>query len=369
GFLSFNRDRITIEEMQARFGNGTVEVAQGTLILPGSGRELSYRLDLQARGISMRFPEFLLNRGDALITLASTEGGRRISGNVDLERSLYVEDVPIDLLAVIRNLFERQRQELVETDDFQATTELALDIRGPDALRVRNNVANLTGDIQLRVDGTVAQPVLFGEVEVNEGGTLVFSDNEYEVQRGLLTFGSTSRIDPVIDLVATTEIQQFDITLNIGGTLNQPDINFSSDSNLADLEILGLIATGARPDLGTVPDRPANQDAAASRAAQDFLVGQAASAISKRVGQLFPFDRFQVFVPENQGSGQTSTGLGVTVGRRLSRDVFVTYTYDPASNQQYIVQVEWQVRKNVTMVLTREGDDSFAIDAQWQRRF
>ena len=368
GFLSFNRDRITVEEMRARFGNGTVQVANGVLVLPGPGRELSYRLDLKAEKISLRFPEFLLNRGNALITVASTEGGRRISGNVDLERSLYVEDVPIDLLAVIRNLFERQRQELVETDDFQATTELALDIRGPDALRVRNNVANLEGDIQLRVDGTVAQPVLFGEVEVNEGGTLVFSDNEYEVQRGLLTFGSTSRIDPVIDLVATTEIQQFNITLNIGGTLNQPDINFSSDSNLADLEILGLIATGARPDLDTVPARP-DQDAAASRAAQDFLVGQAASAISKRVGQLFPFDRFQVFVPENQGSGQTSTGLGVTVGRRLSRDVFVTYTYDPASNQQYIVQVEWQVRKNVTMVLTREGDDSFAIDAQWQRRF
>ncbi|HEY9422971.1 MAG TPA: translocation/assembly module TamB domain-containing protein, partial [Thermoanaerobaculia bacterium] len=93
------------------------------------------------------------------------------------------------------------------------------------------------------------------------------------------------------------------------------------------------------------------------------------STSPKRTGQLFPFDRFQVFVPENQGGGQPSTGLGVTVGRRLSRDVFVTYTYDPASTRQYIVQVEWQVRKNVTLVLTQEGDDSYAIDAQWQRRF
>ncbi|HEV2845589.1 MAG TPA: translocation/assembly module TamB domain-containing protein [Thermoanaerobaculia bacterium] len=369
GFLSFNRDRIVIEEMQARFGNGTVRVADGALVLPGPGRELSYRLVLNAQGVSIRFPAFLLNRGNAEITLASTADWLEIVGDVRLDRSLYVEDVPIDLLAFIRNLFQRQRQELAETDDFEATTQLNLSIRGPDALRVRNNVADLQGDISLTVRGTLARPVLFGEVEVDEGGTLVFSENEYEVQRGLLTFGSTSQIDPVIDLVATTEIQQFNITLTIGGTLNQPDINFASDSNLADLEILGLIATGERPDLNPVSAQPTNQDAAASRAAQDFLVGQAASAISKRVGQLFPFDRFQVFVPENQGTGQASTGLGVTVGRRLSRDVFVTYTYDPASNQQYIVQVEWQVRKNVTMVLTREGDDSFAIDAQWQRRF
>lgn len=370
GFLSFNRDRIAIEEMRARFGNGTVDVATGSqLVFPGPGRELSYRLVLRAEGVSMRFPEFLLNRGNAGITIASTEDGREIFGEVTLDRSLYVEDVPIDLLAFIRNLFQRQRLELAETDDFQATTQLNLAIRGPGALRVSNNVANLQGDVNLTVRGTVARPVLFGEVEVNEGGTLVFNDNQYEVQRGLLTFGSTRGIDPVIDLVATTEIQRFNITLNIGGTLNQPDINFSSDSNLADLEILGLIATGSRPDLDTAPERPADQDTAASRAAQDFLVGQAASAISKRVGQLFPFDRFQVFVPESQSGGQPSTGLGVTVGRRLSRDVFVTYTYDPASARQYIVQVEWQLRKNVTLVLTQEGDESYAIDAQWQRRF
>lgn len=369
GFLSFNSDRIVIEEMRARFGNGTVRVAGGTLVLPGPGRELSYRLDLLAQGISLRFPEFLLNRGDAAITIASTDTGRVIRGEVALERSLYVQDVPIDLLAFIRALFQRQRLELVETGDFEATTQLELAIRGPDALRVRNNVANLQGDVSLTVRGTVAQPVIFGEVEIAEGGTLVFSGNEYEVQRGILTFSNPNRIDPLIDLVATTEIQRFNITLNIGGTLDQPDVDFASDSNLADLEILGLIATGQRPELDLAPSRPTDQEAAASRAAQDFLVGQAASAITKRVGNLFPFDRFQIFVPDNRGGTQPSSGIGVTVGRRLSRDVFVTYTYDPASTRQYVVQVEWQVRGNVTLVLTQEGDGSYAVDAQWQRRF
>ncbi len=371
GFLSFNSDRIVVEEMRARFGNGTVEVATGSQwVFPGPGRELSYRLLLNARGISLRFPEFLLNRGNASITIASTDDGRVIRGEVDLERSLYVQDVPIDLLAFIQGLFQRQRLEIPETGDFEATTQLDLAIRGPDALRVRNNVANLQGNVSLTVRGTVAQPVIFGEVEIAEGGTLIFSGNEYEVQRGILTFSNPNRIDPLIDLVATTEIQRFNITLTLGGTLDKPDVSFASDSNLADLEILGLIATGERPDLAdAVPDRPADQDVAASEAARAFLFGQASSEISKRVGRLFPFDRFQIFVPQTAGGGQLSSGVGVTVGRRLSRDVFVTYTYNPATTQQYVVQVEWQVRKNVTLILTQEGDESYAIDAQWQRRF
>jgi hypothetical protein len=31
--------------------------------------------------------------------------------------------------------------------------------------------------------------------------------------------------------------------------------------------------------------------------------------------------------------------------------------------------VEWQLRKNVTLVLTQAGDGSYAVDTQWRRRF
>ena len=59
----------------------------------------------------------------------------------------------------------------------------------------------------------------------------------------------------------------------------------------------------------------------------------------------------------------------MTVGKRLSRDVFVTYSTEPSTNRQYLVQVEWQVRSNVTLVLTQAGDGTYAVDAQLQRRF
>lgn len=368
GFLSFNRDRVTLEELRARLGGGTLR-ANGTLTLPGEDRQLSYRLNLSAQDVSVPFPEGFLSRGDAEIAVIPTEAGRQIVGSVDLERMLYVEDVALELLPLVQRALQRERIEVAETNELLAGTELNLIVRGPDALRVRNNVANLQGDIDLTVRGTLARPVAFGEVAIGEGGTIVFNDTEYEVERGLLTFSNPNRIDPVIDLVADTRIQGFDITLNLGGTFERPDVNFSSDANLADLEIVSLITTGRRPDDDTAPTDLTGEgdDVAAGVVARQFLYGQATSALSKRVGTLFGFDRFRID-PLTE-AGQPISGVGVTVGKRLSRDVFVTYASDPTSNRQYVVQVEWQVERNLLLVFTQEGDGSYALDARWERRF
>jgi len=292
-----------------------------------------------------------------------------IQGDVRLERSLYVQDINVDLIELIQGLFQRQRLELAETGAFETTTQLNIGISGPhDVLHVRNNVANLQGDVRLDVRGTLAKPVIFGDVSIDPGGTLVYNDNEYQVQRGALTFSNPNRIDPVIDLVATTEVQGFNITLNLGGTLERPDIHLASDANLADLEIFSLIAGSQRPtESPLAPPTTADQQAPASQLAREFLYGQAASAISKRVGTLFRFDRFRID-PVVQ-AGQPVSGVGITVGKRLSKDVFITYSTLPTTGQQYIAQVEWRVRNNLTLVLTQVGDGTYAIDAQWQRRF
>jgi hypothetical protein len=369
GYLSFNQDRIEIAGVQARMGNNGKLVFTGGVDLPRPGRRFSYAVTVDATDVSLRFPEFLNNRGNATLTLKPTlDGGRAITGEVNLDRSLYVQDINVDLIELIRGLFQRQRLELAETDTLQTTTQLAIQITGPEALRVRNNVANLQGEVSLSVKGTLARPVLFGDVKINQGGTLIYNDNQYDVQRGTLTFSNPNRIDPVIDLVATTAVQGFNITLNLGGTLDHPDIHLASDANLADLEIFSLIAGSQRPtDNPLPPPTAAEQQANAGQVARQFLYGQAAGAFSKRVSTLFRFDRFRID-PVVQ-AGQPVSGIGVTVGKRLSKDVFITYSTLPTTGQQYIVQVEWQVKKNLTLVLTQVGDGTYAVDAQWQRRF
>lgn len=365
GVVFFDRQSVIIDNVTAEMGGGVLR-AFGNLELPVGGAPLRYQLQARADDLSLRYPEGWLIRGDAQVSLSGTAEAREIRGAIELERAFYLEDVKVGTVDLLRGALTRERLEVASTDDALAATELFLTVRGDDALRVRNNVANLTGDLDLLVRGTAARPVVFGRVELAPGGELTYAENEYEIERGLLTFENPYRIDPVIDLVATAEVQSFEITLNLSGTLERLDANFSSNANLADLEILALIATGQELSNEGELFAPGERQEE-GLGASGFLAGQAASVLSKRVGTLFGFDRFRIN-PISGETGETLGGVGVTVGKRLSRDVFVTYSTNPSSTLRNVLQVEWRVAENLTLVLT-QSTDGYAVDAQWERRF
>jgi hypothetical protein len=368
GQLSFTGNRVILEGIRAEVGGGTLR-ATGQIGLPREGEELSYRLNLLGRDLSLRYPEGFLTRGGAEVTIASEPGGGRVvRGFIDLERVFYLEDVEVGTIQILQRALRRQRVEVAETEEALSDTELNLVIEGENALRVRNNIANLEGDVELTVRGTAARPVVFGDIEVEPGGTLVYNETEYRVERGRVTFSNPYRLDPVIDLVATTEVQRFDIGMTISGTLDQLDVDFTSDPNLADLEVLSLLATGQTSVPGTGAAEP-GAAVGGSQLAQQFLYGQAASALSKRVGTLFGLDRFRI-APATGAAAGAGASVGLTVGKRLSKNLFVTYQNATGTEDYaYIVQVEWQVADNVTLVLSQKGSDIYALDAVWERSF
>jgi translocation and assembly module TamB len=345
-------------------------VASARIGLPRPGEPFTYRVNASATGVSLRYPEGFLARGDADLALVSTPQSRVIRGSVRLDRLFYLEDVKLGTLDLLRGLLQRQRLEVAQTDEFLATTQLNIQITGPEALRVNNNVARLRGQIDLTVQGTLASPVLFGRVELEPGGTLVYSDNTYEVERGLLTFNNPNRIDPVIDLVARTEVRSYDVSLTLSGTLDRLNVKFSSDQGLADLEVLALLAGGGGQDL-EAPGRllaPGERNDETTFGASTFLAGQAASLVSERVSSLFGFDRFRI--DPLAGTGGAIGGVRLTVGKRISKNLLITYSSNPAASEEYIVRAEWQVADNLVLVFTRDGKlDTYAVDAEWEKRF
>jgi hypothetical protein len=366
GTVRFDRDRLVLDGLTGRVGGGTVR-ATGQMTLPGAGRAFSYRFEMSAQGVSLRYPSGWVSRGDAALALVGSGGGRQIQGLVHLNRALYVEDLQVDPLQLLLRGLQRQRVEVFPTDDLFARTQLNLSIQGPGALRVTNNVADLHGDIELTVVGTVATPVVFGSIQLESGGTLQYLDNKYQVDRGSLTFANPNRIDPLIDLALKTEVQSYTITLNLSGTLERLSAKFSSNADLADIDIISLLAGGARPELGAPPP-PVQSEAAGQAAASQFLAGQAASAVSSRVGRLFGLDRFRVDTQTLTQAGQPTSGVVITAGKRLSKNIFVTYVSNPSSPRLDVRQIEWQVAKNLTVLLTQSGT-SYAVDVQRETRF
>lgn len=356
-----------IDSLEAAFAGGRVRAAGRVDLGRLDEGKVEYRLQATGTGMSIRYPAGFLLRGDANLSLVSTADGRQLVGTIDLTRAFYLEDVPVKVTQLLQRFLQRQRVEAGETDEDLASTQLNLSIRGPDALRVHNNLADLKGDVALTVRGTLANPAVFGSIEAAPGGTIVYADNDYKVERALLTFSNPNQIDPVIDLVATTEVRDYDVTLQLAGTLERLDASFTSNPPLADLDVLALLTTGQTVGSGSLGGSAVDGEAQGTGGAQTFLYGQAASVITDRVNQLFGFDRFRVNPITGSGGGGTSVAF--TVGKQISRDLYVTYSRDPTSNLDYVLQAEWAVTPGVTLVLTQNGTRSYAIDVRWEHRF
>ena len=242
------------------------------------------------------------------------------------------------------------------TDEELASTLFNLAISGPGALRVRNNVANLRGDVDLTMRGSLAVPVLFGRLDLEPGGTVQVGGSDYTVERGSLTFANPYRTEPVVDLAARTRRREYDLSLNLSGTFDRLNASVASDPPLADLDVLGLLATGEP----TAIRGPA-------QGAEAFLYGQAASLVTERVNRLFDLDRFRID-PLTGTSGSLSSAR-VTLGKQLSRDVLATYSYDPSLTELQILQLEWAVARGLTLVVTQNGDGTYAVDSRWEKSF
>lgn len=365
GVVLFFPGQVVLDELAARVGGGQVHAA-GTVNWEESG-EFDYRFQVSGDGLNFRYPEGWSIRGKTNFTLASTPSGRQLTGALDLDRAVYVTDVPIELDQLLRSYFEQSRVEVEEIDELLATTQLNLTVSARETLRIRNNLANLRGSADLVLRGSLAKPVVFGTVEFDPSGRLIYSGNEYEVERGLLTFANPHRLEPVIDLVAHTDLRDYDVTLSLSGTPERLNFDFISEPPLAELEVMALM-TGGRPQgpkFGETRKTPGLE--ADNLGAESFLYGQATSLVASRFNRLFGLDQFRI-VPLTSSTGDLSSAR-VTFGKQLSRDLFATYSYDPSETAEQILELEWSVSRSLVLVVTQNGDGTYAVDAKWEKAF
>ena len=43
--------------------------------------------------------------------------------------------------------------------------------------------------------------------------------------------------------------------------------------------------------------------------------------------------------------------------------------YDPSQTGRQILELEWRVSRELTVVATQNGDESYALDLRWDRSF
>lgn len=59
----------------------------------------------------------------------------------------------------------------------------------------------------------------------------------------------------------------------------------------------------------------------------------------------------------------------ITVGKNLSRDLSVTYSYSAETNAQSIVLVEYQIDANKLLQASKDENNVYSIDIKLRKRF
>lgn len=366
GTLQFRGDRIEIESVRATLGGGTV-VAGGSIALNGMTPR-SARITLQGNDVALRYYEGLTLEGNFTLLLTSDLDRALLQGDIDVTRARYFRDFDIQQ-ALLNVLLARNRVTPVSAATWQERVGLRLHLSAPNTLAVENNIADVTGSAELDVRGTIAAPVIIGEVTLDEGGTITIQNIDYRVARGTIAFQNPFRIDPFFDVTVEGTVSGFgasetdggpyEVTVNLTGTLDRLTPTITSDPPASDITLFSILGFGG---LGS---RDSAQQAGGMGLLGESLLYQ---GLSSFIGStVFPFVDSFAYDP---GTLDASTGSGprVTFEKRLSNRVrfLVVYNLNDQRSRQVI---EWLVNPTWTLQLTRDEEDEYRIDARFRRRY
>ena len=361
--LIWSGARASLESFRARVGGGDL-YASGDAEIDGYALK-SFRLVAQAQGVTFRSFEDLSLQTNADLTVVGTAGDATVRGELTLLSGTYTKD----FAPTLSSLFGKSR-DLAYTgarDTWADHVFLDVHVLSSASLEVRNNLARLTASVDLLARGTIAEPILLGQISIDEGGKLTLQDVKYEIVSGTITFGNPARTEPVVDVTATAEVKGYAINAQAVGTLggrSRVQFILSSDPPLTNEQIASLLLTGSAPES---PSSRTGEGTSASSVVGS-LAGLAIRPVTSRVQQLFRLDRFQVD-PILQSVPGSSGGAVITIGKNLSKDLSVTYSYSAETNAQSIVLVEYQIDANKVIQASKDENNVYSIGVKFRKRF
>ena len=321
GTLTFARDALQIEDITANANGGTLRIA-GDLRYPEwtlAGGSVA----ISGRGLAVEAPEDLRSEIDADLRLDVAGKAPTLRGSLTVLRGSYRE--PVSLAAQLLTGVETQQAAPVAqaTPGFFDRINLDIDVKTAEEVAVDNNYARIEMGANLRIVGTIDEPIPTGRLTIDEGGEVFLGGRTYDVVRGTVDFTSATRVEPTIDLALQTRVQRYDITLEVSGTPETLTANLRSPG-VSQAELVSLLLTGQRGDTNAI---------AQTEIARGQLLMLLSGELLGFAGRAVGLDSVQL----SQGLGaaasdfdllatDTDPSARLTIGKHVSRNVEVVFS-------------------------------------------
>jgi translocation and assembly module TamB len=336
-------------------------------------------LTATARNMRLRYPEGVRSEVDADLSLTGRVTAPVLSGLVTVQNAVWTTRFDTG-----GNLFDfgggaGNGTPIVAAAPANSNMPpVRLDVRviAPGTLRIENNDANIVSSADLTFRGTYERPIVFGSVDISRG-EFIFEGRRYTLTRGRLDFTNPVRIEPTFDIAAETQVrvpnQTYRITMSASGTMQRLRPVFSSDPPLPQVDVASLLlgeATGEDVELNALrsPDRT-QQQLVQARVAR-MLVSPISGQIGEVVEETFGLDTFQLTpLVSDPTSSRFSPSARLTAIKRISNRAYLTFSRSTSSTSDQIIMLEYDQTDRVSWILTRNEDDSYALDIRVRKEF
>jgi translocation and assembly module TamB len=232
-----------IESFTGMLGGEPVQL-QGSVELP-AGAAPQLDLQLTGRNLPLVRRAGLLVRSDVALH-AKTEGERtRISGRLNLRDGLVLSDFSDLLPTGIRGARRLPPYFSVAADPFRRWG-LAVELRGPSALRVRTPFFTGTASAHFDLSGNLGEPRAVGEITIEEG-RMFFPFATFNVQNGAIRLRAADPFRPELALNAVSRRRNYELRLEASGSPEAPVLAFSSNPALEASQVLLMVMAGQMP--------------------------------------------------------------------------------------------------------------------------
>jgi translocation and assembly module TamB len=364
GDLVFDATRLYFENVSAQSGGGTLHL---TGSVNYAETPLRYDFNVRSERVRIRYPEGMSWLAGGTLRLTGTPTSAVLSGRVMIERVTLAQGLQVaGMLVSAKEGITGPSTASSYLRNLQFDVEA---VSAPDA-RMEWPGATLQADADLRVRGTWEHPILLGHIHILSGD-LNFAGNRYRVSRGDLNFANPFRLDPVLNVEATTTIQQYEITLNFNGPASKLTLAYRSDPPLPTDDIITLLALG-QTTAESASNRGGGTSPSGAASASAILSEAVSSQLGGRLERLFGITRFRVdpgLAEVGSTGSEQNAAARVTVEQQIARNLTITYVSNVSSTQEQVIQVEYNVDRNVSIVGLRDQNGTFGIDIKIKKRF
>ncbi|WP_020694892.1 translocation/assembly module TamB domain-containing protein [Reyranella massiliensis] len=345
--LALQGDVLQIQRFTFQTGRNGSVTASGTVRLdPDQGPVLDLSVGSQ-RALLVSRPDLVATISSNLKIAGSTTSGIDVSGPITIDRAeiavgaaqsidfptLQVREInrpgaapppPVDL----------NKPKKAAPPPGAAPIRLALTISAPQAIFVRGRGLDAEMSGQFQVSGTPSAPEAIGGLTMRRG-EFTLGGRRLNFTRGVVTLDNLDTIDPALDFVASTSVQQTTITVTVSGTSRAPAIAISSSPSLPADEAMALLIFG----------KPASSLSAFElvqvAAAVAELTGQSpGSSFMSRLRRGLGLDRLSVGSSGGAG-GSGGSPVSIEAGRYVAPGIYVGAKQGASGNSSRgVVQID-----------------------------